>query len=209
MELLLLYLGTVAASFGMKAVNMTNIYKIAADQGYKIKHTSLNDMFGAGDVKKEQLMLFMPIINMFSALQDTINFNNEKHFIVDHLRITDSLESMDAEEEEIYKEKPNGFTAFSISIISEKNKQEMEELNNSYKEETEKEIKDHIEERSKRKNYTDRDKDEIKEIYEGMRPLSENYSTDEMLDLIDNLSEGNEPSKEKPKVITKSIRKTK
>ena len=110
MELCLFWLTTIICSFGMNISVSYKMIKDLADNGYKLNLKNIkkfNEQLKDNDVKKmHQIKILIPILNVMESMDLMMKYNNMRAFIVDELRILDSLEEMTKEEFEMYKKNP-------------------------------------------------------------------------------------------------------
>lgn len=125
MEVLIIWLGTVVASFGMEMANAMRMFKDVADNGYKIDINRLAEFvkqMNPDGFKTTLMSLLIPMLNIVSVFKKTIQYNNVRPMILAQLDVIDSLEKMTKDEEEQYNVNPTSLNALFITIKSEKNK---------------------------------------------------------------------------------------
>lgn len=120
-ELLIIWLVTIVISYGLKFVNEIRLFKLAADFGYKIDMKKLFRL--STKISKESIItnlsMLMPVYNMFTTLEKTIQCNNAKYKALEQSGLIDALHRMTDEEKEQYLEKPTGFNAAHIALEDE------------------------------------------------------------------------------------------
>lgn len=122
MEVLVLWLFTIIASFGMEIANELRLYKDVADAGYKIdgeRLSKFNEQLFSNETKIERLSILVLGINILMELKKTIQFNNVKPVILDQLRVIDVLEEMTKIEKIEYLKNPTGLNALIVLLKSE------------------------------------------------------------------------------------------
>lgn len=122
MELLIMWLGTVVASFGMEIANEMRMFKDVADNGYKIdikRLAEFSKQMNPNGTKTTLLSLLIPILNIAGVLQRTMQYNNARPMILTQLDVMDTLVDMTKEEQEQYQAKPTGLNALVLTIKKE------------------------------------------------------------------------------------------
>lgn len=123
MEFLIIWLSTVAVSFGMEIANELRMFKDVADAGYKIDIRRLSDLskqLNPNASKATLLSMLIPIFNIMQVFQRTVQYNNARPMILDQLNVMDALEEMSEIEKIEYLEKPTGLNAAFVTLKSEK-----------------------------------------------------------------------------------------
>jgi len=119
MEILIIWIGTIIASFQMQMCTVSKMLKDIADNGYKIdikKATELSNQLNPDAAKINLISFLIPIYNIVSVLERGMLYNNVRNTIIDRLKVIDCLASMSKEEEEEYKKKPTALNAIQIMI---------------------------------------------------------------------------------------------
>lgn len=125
MELLIIWIATIIASFYMEITNELRMFKDVADAGYKVDVSQLSN-FGKQlnpDASKVNLLSMLILgVNMLTVFQRAIQYNNVRPFVLDQLHVIDALEEMSELEKEEYAKNPTGFNAVMI-ILNKKLKE--------------------------------------------------------------------------------------
>ena len=122
MNFLILWLGTSVASFIMEIANELRIFKDAADAGYKIdtkRIAELQKQLNPNATKATLLSMLIPIFNVMSVFQRTIQYNNARSMILDQLSVIDALEEMLEIEKTEYSKNPTGLNALIVPLKSQ------------------------------------------------------------------------------------------
>lgn len=122
MEFLIIWLSTVAVSFGMEIANELRMFKDVADAGYKIDIRRLSDLskqLNPNASKATLLSMLIPIFNIMQVFQRTVQYNNARPMILDQLNVMDALEEMSEIENQEYQKKPTGLNALLIPLKDE------------------------------------------------------------------------------------------
>lgn len=122
MEFLIIWLSTVAVSFGMEMANELRMFKDVADAGYKIDIRRLSDLskqLNPNASKATLLSMLIPIFNIMQVFQRTVQYNNARPMILDQLNVMDALEEMSEIENQEYQKKPTGLNALLIPLKDE------------------------------------------------------------------------------------------
>ena len=122
MQLIMIWVASIIASFGMEFVNSIQVFKDVMDAGYKIKMKNLRKFQQEinPDARKISLLsMLIPVYNIYTEMDTTIKYNQIKPYLLDELRILDSIEPLTKEEEEKYLRHPNVLNAVLISAKSE------------------------------------------------------------------------------------------
>lgn len=122
MGILVVWLWTVLASFGMQLSQEMTMFKDAADNGYKIDMERLEE-FGeqlTPNAKKATLFSFLiPFANIIMAIQRTMQYNISRATVLEQLRVMDILLNMTDEEIAAYQKKPTCLNSIIINLKSE------------------------------------------------------------------------------------------
>lgn len=120
-ELLIIWLITIVISYGLKLVNELRLFKNIANFGYKIDMRKL--FYLSTKISKEtiitNLSILMPLYNIVTTLEKTIQYNNFKYKMLEQSRLIDVIHRMTDEEKEKYLEKPTGLNAAHIALEDE------------------------------------------------------------------------------------------
>lgn len=119
MELLIMWIGTVLASFGMELVNEMRMFKDAADNGYKIdikKLAEFGEQMNPNGKKFSYIQFLIPILNFAGVIQRTMQYNNVRPMILTQLDIMDSLIEMTKDEVAQYQANPTGLNALILTV---------------------------------------------------------------------------------------------
>lgn len=122
MEFLIIWLSTVAVSFGMEIANELRMFKDVADAGYKIDIRRLSDLskqLNPNASKATLLSMLIPIFNIMQVFQRAVQYNNARPMILDQLNVMDALEEMSEIENQEYQKKPTGLNALLIPLKDE------------------------------------------------------------------------------------------
>lgn len=119
MNFLIFWLGTSALSFCMEMAQELRMYKDAADHGYKIDSKRLSEFskqLNPNSTKNTMFSMLIPLVNMMLVMQRTMEYNNNRVYIMDQLRAMDALEEMSEYEKREYAKKPTGLNAFLVPL---------------------------------------------------------------------------------------------
>lgn len=122
MEFLIIWLSTVAVSFGMEIANELRMFKDVADAGYRVDVNRLSELgkqLNPNSVNITLLSLLMPVVNIMYVFQRAIQYNNVRPMILDQLNVIDVLKEMTELEKIEYLEKPTGLNAAFVTLKSE------------------------------------------------------------------------------------------
>lgn len=122
MEFLIIWLSTVAVSFGMEIANELRMFKDVADAGYRVDVNRLSELgkqLNPNSVNVTLLSLLMPVVNIMYVFQRAIQYNNVRPMILDQLNVIDVLKEMTELEKIEYLEKPTGLNAAFVTLKSE------------------------------------------------------------------------------------------
>lgn len=117
MELLVLWLATCIASFGMELSNELQMFKDVADAGYKIDLNRLSEaqkQLNPNATNNSLISLMIPIYNLLKVFETRIKYNNARPMLLDQLHVIDALEEMSDLEKEEYKKHPTGLNALLV-----------------------------------------------------------------------------------------------
>ena len=123
MEFLIIWLSTVAVSFGMEIANELRMFKDVADAGYRVDVNRLSELgkqLNPNSVNVTLFSLLMPVVNIMYVFQRAIQYNNVRPMILDQLNVIDVLKEMTELEKIEYLEKPTGLNAAFVTLKSEK-----------------------------------------------------------------------------------------
>lgn len=123
MELLVLWLGTIVASFGMEIANELRIFKDVADAGYKVdiyRLSELGNQLNPNAKKITLLSMLIPIFNVMQVFQRIAQYNNNRPMMLDQLGVIGALEEMSEIEKTEYSKNPTGLNAFVVPLKLEK-----------------------------------------------------------------------------------------
>lgn len=123
MELLVFWLGSSVASFGMLTSVVFRIIKDIADAGYKfnIKNASkLGEQVNSlNESNFSMLSMLIPILNFAQVFKISIQYNNVRNMLIDQLNIANVLEEMTDLEKEEYQKNPTGLNALLVAFKME------------------------------------------------------------------------------------------
>ena len=126
MEILVIWLGTVIASFGMEISHELRVFKDIADAGYKYNLKRVNELselsenFSFDALKKTLISLLVIGYNIFYVFDKANKYNNARLMLLSQLDVAGVLEEMTDEEKKEYLKEPTGFNAIKIQIKSER-----------------------------------------------------------------------------------------
>lgn len=123
MEILVIWLGTVIASFGMEISHELRVFKDIANAGYKYNLKRVNELseyFNSDTLKKTLISLLVIGYNIFYVFDKTNKYNNARPMLLSQLDVAGVLEEMTDEEKKEYLKEPTGFNAIKIQIKSER-----------------------------------------------------------------------------------------
>lgn len=119
MEFLLMWLGTIIASFGMEMKNEFRLFKDVADAGYKVDTKKLSEIqkqLNPEGAKNVMISLLCPFINIMGVFDRIVKYNSIRPFVLTQLNIMDVLDEMSEIEKEEYEKKPTGLNALLVPI---------------------------------------------------------------------------------------------
>lgn len=117
MKILVMWLGTVVASFFMEIGNELRMYKDVADAGYKINNSKLLEMLGKGRESKPSLstlFLLTPVINIMFVMKNTLDYNDRRDDLLTQLHVMGALDEMSDYEKSEYAKRPTGLNALLV-----------------------------------------------------------------------------------------------
>ena len=121
--LIICWLGTVVASFGMQISYTLRVFKDIADAGYKCDLKRVNELsehFNPDSSKKTLISLLVIVYNIFYVLDEVNKYNNARPMFLSQLDVAGVLEEMTDEEKKEYLKEPTGLNAIKIQIKSER-----------------------------------------------------------------------------------------
>lgn len=120
MEIIIItWIGTIIASFGMEMANELRMFKDAADSGYRIDINRMSELSKQVNPEASNAILkslLIPVLNIVGVFQRTQQYNNIRPFVLDQLSVIDSLIPMTDEEKEQYMQKPTAINALVITV---------------------------------------------------------------------------------------------
>lgn len=122
MEFLVLWLGTIVASFGLEIANASRMLKDVADAGYKIDMERLSEIYKQinQDVPNATLQsMLIPVLNVMLVFQRTVQYYQFRPMILSQLSLIDALEEMSEIEKTEYLKKPTRLNALIIHTKAE------------------------------------------------------------------------------------------
>lgn len=117
MKILVMWLGTVVASFFMEIGNELRMYKDVADAGYKINNSKLLEMLGKTRESKPSLstlFLLTPVINIMFVMKNTLDYNDRRDDLLTQLHVMGALDEMSDYEKSEYAKRPTGLNALLV-----------------------------------------------------------------------------------------------
>ena len=126
--LIICWLGTVVASFGMQISHTLRVFKDIADAGYKCDLKRVNELsehFNPDSSKKTLISLLVIVYNIFYVLDEVNKYNNARPMFLSQLDVAGVLEEMTDEEKKEYLKEPTGLNAIKIQIKSESKKKDV------------------------------------------------------------------------------------
>ena len=123
MEILVIWLVTVIASFGMEISHELRVFKDIANAGYKYNLKRVNELseyFNSDTLKKTLISLLVIGYNIFYVFDKANKYNNARPMLLSQLDVAGVLEEMTDEEKKEYLKEPTGFNAIKIQIKSER-----------------------------------------------------------------------------------------
>ncbi len=117
MKILIMWLGSVVASFFMEIGNELRMYKDAADAGYKVNNSKLLERLGKGRESKPSLstlFLLTPVINIMFVMKNTLDYNDRRDDLLTQLHVMGALDEMSDYEKSEYAKRPTGLNALLI-----------------------------------------------------------------------------------------------
>lgn len=126
--LIICWLGTVVASFGIQISYTLRVFKDIADAGYKCDLKRVNELsehFNPDSSKKTLISLLVIVYNIFYVLDEVNKYNNARPMFLSQLDVAGVLEEMTDEEKKEYLKEPTGLNAIKIQIKSESKKKDV------------------------------------------------------------------------------------
>lgn len=117
MKILIMWLGSVVASFFMEIGNELRMYKDAADAGYKVNNSKLLERLGNGRESKPSLstlFLLTPVINIMFVMKNTLDYNDRRDDLLTQLHVMGALDEMSDYEKSEYAKRPTGLNALLV-----------------------------------------------------------------------------------------------
>ena len=125
MNLAIIWLYTSLACIAIDKINRLRVFKVAADEGYKIDIEKLllrnKDKYTRVNKITNLICLCIPIYNIYHIIQKTLIFNANKKIrncILDNLNLSDALENMNELDLEEYSKDKTLKNAIKISLNS-------------------------------------------------------------------------------------------
>ena len=117
MQLGPLWLGTVIGSKALEASDIFYMFKVAADNGYKLDVNKVGPVtvLENVDTQVEDFISFVPILNLIVQLDRSMATRMQIEEILRTYNEFGAMEEMTKEEKERYQEKPTGRNALKIS----------------------------------------------------------------------------------------------
>ncbi|MEG1142991.1 MAG: hypothetical protein RSD96_00145 [Bacilli bacterium] len=119
MGILLIWLGTVVASFGIQSSQVLLMFKDLADNGYKMDLNRFHEIAQQMNPEAKRVSLlsfFIPVVNIMLATQKAVQYKQIRSSILDQFSVIDLLEDMSDEEIERYQKKQTGLNALFMSL---------------------------------------------------------------------------------------------
>ena len=125
MNLAIIWLCSSLACITIDKINGLRVFKVAADEGYKIDIKKLlmrnKDKYTRINKITNLICLCIPVYNIYHIIQKTLIFNSNKKIslcILDNLNLSDALEKMNELDKEDYSKKTTLKKAVKISLNS-------------------------------------------------------------------------------------------
>lgn len=119
-EFLILWVGTSAASLYIEIKTVLRMLKDVADVGYKFDVKRVSELQPDKDKLNSSIIsTFIPIFNLMQAFQLTINYNDNRAFLIDQLKVMDALEEMSEAEKKEYLRNPTGLNVMNMFLKSD------------------------------------------------------------------------------------------
>lgn len=128
MDIIVAWVISVLASFGMDSLNRLRLFKDVMDSGYILNLEKYHELEEIADFdymdgrirpnqkKVTKLDLFLPFfLNMIKVIQRTANYNNQRENILYNLDVMGCLEKMSNDLKKLYDENRTGLNAFLIT----------------------------------------------------------------------------------------------
>ena len=124
-NLLMICGSTYVVSFFMLLVLVGKLFKILADNGYRINMEKLKKH---DDSRSSQLvtLIYIPFINIIFSMIITLKTIQEIDAVLNSFDIMDGIEELTEKEMEEYQKNPNMFNALIQNVMSNKNLDEKE-----------------------------------------------------------------------------------
>lgn len=117
MKYLLMWGITVIVSFVMEVSNELRYFKDIADNGYKVNLSKLSELQKQLNAQKPSLTKFLiPIYNMMLAMQNTMQYSNNRDMFFTGLNVLGCLEEMSEYEKREYGKKPTSLNALLVPL---------------------------------------------------------------------------------------------
>lgn len=117
MEYIIMWLGTIAVSTGMKVAAAFKLIKNIADCGYKLdtdRVKELTNLINPMDQKLQKIINLIPVCNMFFAMYIVAQTSTQTERIMDALRVMNALEEMTDKEQGEYNKNRSAINAIKI-----------------------------------------------------------------------------------------------
>lgn len=119
MEIIIIWIATIIASFCMEMYNELRMFKDVADAGYKVdinRIAELGKQLNPDGTKITLMSLLVIGVNMLMVFQRAIEYNNVRPYVLDQLNVIDALEEMSELEKQEYAKNPTSLNALMIIV---------------------------------------------------------------------------------------------
>lgn len=116
-DLLLIWIATIIISYGIQISMSLNVFKLIADNGYKVDTTKtrqINNILPEEIKKNNLLTMLTPGINVIKSMENYLKIVDQSHILIDQFRVLGILSEMTDEEKIEYQKKPTGFNALLV-----------------------------------------------------------------------------------------------
>lgn len=128
MNFLIMWLCTIILSLGMTAISSMKLIKDIADLGYKINMKEIDRLDRISNNSNNNILLsfLIPFYNIMFAMQVTLEYNNDKSTPINVLNVIGLLNEMNKEELEEYSKNPTLLNALYVSVVSNKEQDDLD-----------------------------------------------------------------------------------
>jgi hypothetical protein len=112
MNIIIIFLGSILASFSIETIFELNFFKDVADLGYKVDMNKVSDTF----IKIPLYKMFIPGLNLYEVIRGLKSFNKKRIELLSNIENSDVFVKMDNIEHQMYLDNPKSVSAFNMAI---------------------------------------------------------------------------------------------